>query len=143
VSENLDFVADWDLDAFKKDCENHRVLAKFSPVVDKNMVLWPEYHWRLGRWHLAFMKEVWRRPVWHGSVTVFDEVGHRLVDVKRRLEVPHDEWLTTTDWEPKHLDQARFLLAQMFGPILRPNDKHQPALETRAFKALHWHIPVD
>jgi len=149
---NLDFIADWDVEAFKADCIAHRLLADAWPVTDTRMVQNRDYHWKVGRWRLTFMQDAWpevvskwKSGVWHGSASVYDEVGHRtLIEVKKqRIEAPYDKWLSTDEWEPHHFDEARFLLATMFGPIIRPKDNSQRAVETRAFKALHWQVPVD
>ena len=141
MATNLDFVARWDLDRFKKKCEDQRKLAEKWPAYDKRMAFVEDYRWQMGPWALAFMLETWgKEPVWHGSAAVVELVGHTTVDHKLRMEVPQEALLATTSWDPEHFRQARYILAEVFGPILRPGDKHQPALETKALWALHHHV---
>lgn len=135
---DLSFSAQWDLETFKNQCELQRSIAAASPIVTKQRNRLGKYRWRLGPWRLCFVLETWVDPLWHGSVYVYEEVGYKTVDHKLRLEMPEDKALFTDDWTPRHFEQARFLLAEMFGPIIRPG-KDQQVLESVALLGLHWH----
>jgi hypothetical protein len=148
----LDFIAKWDIESFKKKCAKQRGIAQRFPAYDRNMVLIDEYRWKMGPWHLMFMLETWnkRRQVWHGSAAVLELIGHTPVedvpeqrDLKYKLEVPQEAWLATCSWEPEHFEQARYILAEVFGPILRPGDDHQQALETTGLWSLHHHLKYE
>ena len=54
--------------------------------------------------------------------------------------VPKPRILFTRDWDRDHKAQARFLLAEMFGPILKPGDKYQQADETLDDLEMHWTV---
>ena len=70
---NLDFVAQWDIDALKADCAAHRALAKAYPAYDRRMCNVEEYYWSAGDWGLCLMLETWDKyPRWHGLVEVMD-----------------------------------------------------------------------
>ena len=110
-----------------------------------------EYHWRVGPWGLGFMLETWERkpleddplppgPLWHGDVMIREETDYRTIDVHRRIEVPQFHLLSIQEWEPTHYEQAKFLLAEMFGPILRSGDQHQGALQILGSTAMHWYV---
>jgi len=141
---NLDFSDRPDIRRFKRKCEEQRKLAERYPAYDSRMGMVEEYGWRLGPWSLRFCLETWKRPVWHGSAAIFEEVGAETVVPSKWgsqvVEIPQDALLATTSWVPEHYQQARFILAQIFGPILRPGDQQQGALETVALWGLHWHV---
>lgn len=136
---NLDFIAGWDIGEFKRQCIAHREVARRFPAYDKEMATLDDYHWILGDWSLSFLLETWAKPVWHGSVAVLD-VPYK-VNTIIRVDLPAPQPLWTKDWDEDHFKQARFLLAEMFGPILRPGDKSQHATDTVGPMALHWHVP--
>lgn len=138
---NLDFVANWDLEGFKRQCVEQRALALRYPAYDKGMAQVEEYHWRLGDWSLGFMLETWGDPLWHGSAAVLD-VPYK-TDPTLRLEVPKPQPLFIDDWDADHFAQARFLLAEMFGPIIRPGDNSQRAQEALGALAMHWYVRHD
>ena len=140
---DLSFVDQWDIARFKKKCVDQRRIAEQWPAYDRNMALVDEYRWRLGPWALSFMLEVWAEPVWHGSAAILETIGYTTVDPKWRTEIPQDALLSINSWVPEHFEQARFILAEIFGPILKPGDQHQPALETKGVMALHWHVKYE
>lgn len=144
---NLDFADRWDIERFRKKCVDQRKIAQRWPAYDRRMASVEEYGWRLGPWTVRFMLETWKKPVWHGSAAVIEQVGYQTVVPSKwgseLIEIPQDALLATKSWEPEHFQQARYILAEVFGPILRPGDKTQEALETLALWAMHWHVPYE
>ena len=51
--------------------------------------------------------------------------------------------LALRSWERIHFEQARYILAECLGPLLRPGDSHQQAKETRGTVSLHWELPFE
>lgn len=142
----LDFVAQWDLSNWKKMAEDHRRIAATYPAFDRQMVSCVEdYYFKLGPWRVGFMLEVWSKPVWVGSTSIQEQIGYETVELnnKQKIEVPQDALLSITSWTPEHFEQARFILAGVFGPILRPGDDHQPALEYRGLMTFQWRVPFE
>ena len=140
---NLDFIAQWDIDEFKTRCVTQREFAERHPAYTKTMWRDRNYHWSVGGWGCCFMLETWGEvPLWHGSVSILED-NYQTIDCKLRLEVPRARLLPTCDWDRDHFDQARFLLAEMFGPIIRPNDNSQRAMDTTGLYGLHWTVDYD
>lgn len=150
---SLDFVARWDIEAFKAKCSDQREVAKRWPAYDRRMGLCEEYGWQLGPWLLTFCLEVWRpQAVWHGSAAVTEEIWQTVIGKTAtrgpiskpiKYEVPVRALLDSKDWILEHKEQARFILAEVFGDILRPGDAHQPATEIMGPWTMHWYIPHD
>ena len=142
---NLDFADRLDIDTFKAKCRDQREIARRWPAYDPRMVGVEEFGWRLGPWSLRFALEIWGEPRWHGSAAVLEEIGSETLDIGNgaKVDVPQDALLAVSSWSPEHFEQARFILAETFGPILRPHDKFQPALETMGLWCMHWQIPYE
>jgi hypothetical protein len=144
VATGLDFAGSWDIQAFRRKCAKQRKLATRYPAYDKNMAFVEEYRWRMGPWSLCFQLESWRQPaVWHGSAAVMEQIGYETLDLEGRIEVPQDALLATSSWSPEHFEQARYILATIFGPLIRPGDDHQDALESTGLWALHVHLKYE
>lgn len=144
---NLNFSDRMDVRRFKKKCEDQRRIAEKWPAYDRRMAAVEEYCWTMGPWRLIFMLETWSKPVWHGSASVQEEIGTQTIVQSKwgseAVEIPQDALLATQSWHPEHFEQARFILAEVFGPILRPGDDHQRALETVGLMALHHQVPYE
>ena len=144
---NLDFADRYDIRRFKKRCEDQRRIAEKWPAYDPRMGMVEEYRWRLGPWAVCFMLETWKRPTWHGSAAILEEIAQQTVVPSKwgsaLVEIPQDALLATASWVPEHYEQARFILAEVFGPILRPGDDQQEALETVGLWGLHWHLKYE
>jgi hypothetical protein len=141
---NLNFVAKWDIQAFKAKCADQRKIALEWPAFDRRMGACEEFHWTMGPWSLTFCLEIWRdKPTWHGSAAVVEEIGYETVtgNLGMKYEVPKDALLSTSSWTNVHKEQARFVLAEVFGDILRPGDKFQPANEVLGLWAMHHLVP--
>lgn len=139
---NLNFSGDWDVQTFKAKCEDQRKIANRWPAYDPRMGTVEEYQWFMGPWHLTFMLETWtKRPMWHGSAACIVQVGTRTVKMgKFKVEEPRDDFLDIRRWEPEHYEQARFILAEVFGPIIRPNDDNQRVQERTGAWGLHHYV---
>lgn len=144
--DNLNFIAKWDIETFKAKCADQRKIAQRYPAYDRRMGTVQEFHWRLGPWSLMFMLEVWKKPYhWHGSAAIMEQIGYETVTgtLGMKYEVPQDALLATKEWIDEHYEQARFILGEVFGDILRPGDKHQPATEYIGLTAMHWLVPYE
>jgi hypothetical protein len=142
-SNNLNFANKFDVARFKAKCEDQRRIATKWPAYDARMAGVDVFGWLLGPWSLRFMLEVWQKPfVWHGSAAILEQIGYTTETGKlgMKYEVPQDAMLSTSSWVEEHKEQARFILAEIFGEILRPNDKFQPANETIGLLCMHWHV---
>lgn len=153
MPKNLSFIARWDSDKFKAKCRDQRRIAERWPAYDKRMGTVEEYACQLGPWHLVFLLEVWDEPaMWHGSAAILEQIGTQSVKFEQNnwgfkagtiAEIPQDALLSIQSWVPEHFEQARFILAEVFGPILRPGDDHQQAEETTGLWALHWRVKYE
>jgi hypothetical protein len=136
---SLDFSNRLDIDTFKKKCREQREIARKYPAYDRRMATCEDYSWKLGPWSLTFCLEVWREPlVWHGSAAIIEQIGYQSVEWgKTRAEIPQDALLSTSSWVEDHREQARFILGEIMGDILRPGDDRQRALEILGLWAMH------
>lgn len=142
---SLDFADRADIRRWKKTCEDHRKIAERWPAYDRRMINVEEYKMELGPWRLVFCLEIWNKPMWHGSASIQEQIAYETVTGPsgEKLEVPQDALLAISSWVPEHYEQARFILAEMFGPILRSGDKHQPAQEFIGLFTLQWRVPYE
>jgi len=141
----LDFVARWDIANWKRMCADHRAIAERWPAYDKRMVGVEDYWFKLGPWRICFMLEIWDKPLWVGSVSIQEQIGYESVGLENggRIEVPQDAMLAISSWVPEHFEQARFILGELFGPILRPGDDHQPAMEFQGLMTFQHRVPYE
>lgn len=142
---NLNFRSKRDLSTWKDKCAEQRKIAKQWPAYDKRMITCEEYQFAIGPWHLVFCLEIFSKPAWVGSASIQEEVAYETVTGAHgeKFEVPQDALLAVSSWHSEHFEQARFILAEVFGDILRPGDKHQPALEKRGLMTLQWVVPYE
>lgn len=141
----LNFFNNPDIARWKERCAEQRKIAETYPAFDKRMVTVEEYRWTLGPWTIMFMLEIWDKPVWRASVSIQEQIAYETVELenKAKIEVPQDALLAVSSWVPEHFEQARFILGEVFGPILRPGDDHQKALEFQGLMCLQWIIPFE
>ena len=144
---NLNFVAKWDLDNWRERVESQRKIALQWPAYDKRMSAVEEYGFKLGPWSLRLVLEIWKKPyVWHASAAIFEQVAYETVAFDQgpmkgaKVEVPQDALLAVSSWVPEHVEQARFILGEVLGPILRPGDEHQRAEEFFGLWAMHHRV---
>ncbi len=142
---NLNFFNGADVSRWKEQCEEQRKVALTYPAYDVKMGSVEEYGWKLGPWSLRLVLEIWKRPyMWHGSAACIEHIGYETVTADEgmykgaKFEIPQDALLATRSWEPEHLQQARYILGELFGSILTPGDKHQLVQETLGLWAMHW-----
>jgi hypothetical protein len=145
---NLNFYNDADIATWKERCADQRKIAEEYPAYDPRMALVEEYQFNIGPWRLVFYLEVWgKKPMWHGGASIQEQVAYETVTITEgmyagtKMEVPQDALLAVSSWMPEHFEQARYILAEVFGPILKPGDKFQPAEETRGLFTLQWRTP--
>ncbi len=141
----LDFLDKHDLGNWRQMCADHRAIAERWPAYDRRMVSVEDYWFKLGPWRIGFCLEIWNKPIWVGSVSIQEQIGYETVELnnKARIEVPQDALLSISSWVPEHFEQARFILGELFGPILRPNDPHQAALEFSGLMTFQWRVPYE
>lgn len=153
---NLNFADQYDVANWKAKCEEQRRIAQRWPAYDPRMSTVEDYGWKLGPWSLRLVLEVWKSRrnelgnyVWHGSVACIDQIGYETVTINEgmhkgtKFEIPQDALLAVKSWEPEHFQQARYILAEMFGPILRPGDDHQQAVETLGLFTMQWRVKYE
>lgn len=142
---SLDFWDSRDLSSWKKMAEDHRSIARRWPAYDKRMCMVEDYWFKLGPWRVCFLLEIWDKPLWVGSISIQEQIGYETVELenKQKIEVPQDALLAVSSWSPEHFEQARFILGEVFGNILRPGDQHQPALEFRGLMTFEWRVPYE
>lgn len=140
---SLDFLDGLDLSRWKQMCAEHRLIAERWPAYDRAMVTVEDYWFKLGPWRIGFCLEIWAKPMWVGSTSIQEQIGYETVELtnKQKIEVPQDALLSISSWTPEHFEQARFILGETFGPILRPNDPHQAALEFSGLMTFQWRVP--
>lgn len=133
---NLNFHDRWDLANWKEKCADQRKIAEEWPAYDPKMLGVEEYGWKIGPWSVRLTLDIWKKPyMWHASAAIVEHVAYETVTVNEgiykgvSMEVPQDALLAVSSWVEEHHQQARFLLNEMLGPILRPDDKQQQALE--------------
>ena len=141
----LNFSDRHDISRWRERCAEQRKIAEEYPAFDKRMVTVEEYQWNLGPWRIIFCLEIWSAPRWNASVSIQEEVAHETVELGngQKAEIPQDAMLMLSSWSPEHFEQAKFILGEVFGPILRPGDDHQKALEFHGLNALHWIVPYE
>lgn len=144
---NLNFHGRADRRRFERICEDQRRIALRYPAYDRRMSGVEEYGTKIGPWSLRLLLETWTKPYWwHASAACFHQVGYETVPFDlgplagARVEVPQDALIAVQSWEPEHYEQARYIMAQLLGPYLKPGDKFQPAEERRGLWALHWKV---
>lgn len=142
---NLDFADRYDLERFKKICADMRAIAKRYPAYDGRMCDVEEYGRTIGPWSVRFTLEVFATPIWHGSAAIIEQIGYQTETgtLGMKYEVPQDALLSVSSWHPEHHEQARYILAEIFGDILRPADDHQPAKEHIGLWCMHWQVPYE
>jgi len=145
---NLNFHDKYDLANWKEKCEDQRKIALTYPAYDPKMATVREYQFNIGPWRIVFYLEVWdKKPMWVGGASIQEHVGYETVTVDSglykglRAEVPQDALLATSSWVSEHFEQARFILAEVFGDILKPGDKFQPAQEAIGLFTMQWRTP--
>lgn len=133
---NLNFSDRADLSKWKERCADQRKVAETYPAYDKRMITCEEYQWKLGPWHLCLTLNIWKKPfVWNASAAIFEQIAYETVTVNDgphkglKMEVPQDALLAMSSWVEEHHQQARYILNEMLGPVLRPGDKQQQAVE--------------
>jgi hypothetical protein len=142
---NLDFQDKADIATWRERAAEHRAIAEKWPAYDKRMVTVTDYRFELGPWHVTFILEIWKEPVWVGSVSIQEQIGFETIKIQHghKIEIPKEALLAISSWSPEHFEQARFILGEVFGPILRPGDDHQPALEFKGLMTLQWRVPYE
>lgn len=141
----LDFLDGGDIANWKQMAEDHRKIAEEYPAFSRAMVNVEDYWFKLGPWRIGFMLEIWSAPMWVGSASIQEQIAFETVEMEngQKIEVPQDALLAVSSWTPEHFEQARFILGEVFGPILRPADDHQPALEFRGLMTMQWRVPFE
>lgn len=126
---------------WKAKCQQQRTIARFAPCYTPVACLDPCYRWsREGRWHLSLTLETWcAPPVWHATAALLEDLKHS----DNEWGMPEQGLLATQVWDTEQQEQARHLLADAMGEILRPNDESQQAEEIKGLFCLHWRIFVD
>lgn len=104
----------------------------------------------LGPWRAIFLLATYLpKSEWQGSVSLLEQVGYKRViipDGKFKggwFDRPDDEYLPLKQWEREHWEQARFILAELFGDIIRPGDNSQRAVEVDSENVLAWRVPYE
>ena len=133
---NLNFVDKCDLANWKERCADQRKIAESWPAYDPRMIMCEDYYWKIGPWSVGLVLWIWQKPfMWDASATIAEHIGYETVAMDQgmykgaKVEVPQDAMLAVSSWHPEHHEQARFLLNEILGPILRPGDKLQQATE--------------
>lgn len=141
---NLNFYNGADIAKWKEQCADQRKVAETYPAYDARMSSVDEFGWKLGPWSLRLVLEIWQKPfLWHASAAIFEHIAYETVTIDQglykgaKVEVPQDALLALSSWHEEHHEQARFVLNEILGPILRPGDKHQPAEEFDGLWAKH------
>ena len=126
---------------WKAHCARQRDIARFAPCYAPIQCVHPRYRWtREGRWHLTFTLETWcAPPVWHATVVLLED----LKGTENKWGMPEQGLLATSVWDIAQWDEARHLLADAMGEILRPNDDSQQAEEVVGLFGTHWRIVAD
>jgi len=142
---NLNFSNRADIKRWKHKCEEQRRIALKWPAFDKRMLTCEEYHFSIGPWQLVFCLEIFDKPMWVGSASIQEQIAYETYTGEHgeRFEVPQDALLSVSSWVPEHFEQARYILAEVFGDILRPGDKFQPAKETEGLFTFQWRVPYE
>lgn len=124
-------------------CQRQRLVARAAPCLTNGDKQLPQYYFRHldtdREWSLSMTLEVSTSGlVWHGCASVLQDVptGGPFAAVEQRL-------LPLQLWTKEHFTDARAILADLFGELIRPNDNSQEAHELRAWVVLHWFIPYD
>lgn len=147
---NLSFWDRADRRRWKVACEDARRIAKQWPAYHPRMIMVEEYQRRLGPWRTIFCLETYLpRPCWTGSASILEQVAERRIVIPSgRLkggyfDAPDDDYLMVKQWEPQHFEQARFLLAELFGELIRPGDNNQRCEESQSDHLLVWRVPFE
>jgi hypothetical protein len=142
---SLDFLDSMDLSRWKEMAMDHRKIAAAYPCYDRRMISVEDYWFKLGPWRIGFCLEIWSLPMWVGSASIQEQIGYETIELegKGKIEVPQDALLSISSWTPEHFEQARFILGETFGPILRPGDDHQQALEYRGLFTLQHRVKYE
>ena len=149
---NLNFLDRADRRRWQRMCQDARNIAREYPAYDYRMMMCEEYARQLGPWYTIFALETFlKKPCWVGSASILEQVGERRIVIPDGplkggfYDAPKDEYLTIAQWEPEHFEQARFLLAELFGELIRPGDDSQRCEET-ALPQMHtmiWQVPYE
>ena len=51
---SLAFIAQWDIETFKRQCVEHRDYATEHPITENSQVEDQAYHWEVGPWSCFF-----------------------------------------------------------------------------------------
>jgi hypothetical protein len=142
----LNFWDQKDIGKWKERCAEQRKIAETYPAYDLRMSSVDEYGWTLGPWSLRLVLEIWQKPfMWHASAAIVEQIGYESVTLnsRQKVELPQDALLSVSAWVPEHYEQARFVLAEMLGPALRPNDDSQRAEEYLGLWAMHHRVKYE
>ncbi len=126
---------------WKAECAQHRIIAQLAPCYTPIACVHPRYRWSWGeRWHLTLTLETWSDPpVWHTTAALLED----LIGSENEWGMPEQGLLATQAWDVTQWEEARHLLADALGEILRPNDDSQEAEEIKGLFGLHWRIKAD
>lgn len=126
---------------WRQVCKAQRQMAQAFPCYVPLMVFEDRFQWQYtDRWVIKFVLETWCAPArWHGSIVLFEDVPN----TENQYGLPQKAHLPPSQWTPEHFQEARALLADVFGPILRPGDNSQKALDYTGPDCLHWVVPCD
>lgn len=125
-------------------CQRQRIIARTCLCADAAQSLDPQYtvrhHMEDQEWAVGLTLELINfQPVWHGWVSVLQDLPMQ----RGTWGAPERRYLPTHLWQREHFDNARDLLGDVFGPLIRPKDDQQEAHESKGNTSLHWLIPFD
>ena len=147
---NLNFLDRADRRRWAKACEDARKVARTWPAYNVKMILCQEYARYLGPWRIIFCLQTFMpKPSWMGSASIVEHVADKRIvipDGKYKggyFDAPDDEYLPLKQWEKEHFEQAEFLLAEMFGELIRPGDNSQRCDRAELDHVLLWAVPYE
>lgn len=136
--ENFEFQSG-DADKLKELCNSARKAAKSHPCLTPIDVGDERFEFRFGSWFCRICVDAFKKPrTWHASASVLEVVGEQPQQLASGIIVnlPQEAMLATESWKPEHFKQARYLLGELFAPLIV--GEKQVVHEQTGLFALHY-----